>query len=153
VKPRISVFFQVFGVGEALGGLMLDALRESGLTPRDYAVYSLLEESGPLTPSEIRKATGAPLTTVSDWLRRYEDRGHLLRLENPEDGRSSLLSLTRRGRATWRRGSRAISPLFEATRSRLGASEEDVYSALALLRAALDETAWERQRPRTRARR
>jgi DNA-binding MarR family transcriptional regulator len=148
VVPRISVFFQVFGIGEALGALMLDALRESGLTPRDYAVYSLLEESGPLTPSEIKKATGAPLTTVSDWLRRYEDRGHVLRVENPEDGRSSLLSLTRSGRAVWRRGSRAISPVFEATRLRLGASEEDVYSALALLRAALDETARDLEGPR-----
>lgn len=79
-------------VAELLGD---PALAES------YGLMSLIGGAKEITPTEIAARLGVPVTTVSDRLRRLEDRGFAERRPNPDDGRSHLVSLTNEGRAAF----------------------------------------------------
>jgi DNA-binding MarR family transcriptional regulator len=72
-------------------------MAESPLKPDEYAVYSLLYDTGPITPSEMAQLLGMPATTMSDYARTMVERRHAIRHPNPEDQRSYRLALSRRG--------------------------------------------------------
>lgn len=95
-RRRVSLPFQIFRTSELNARLVSRALAPTGVRGEDFAVYSYLF-FGPMTLTELADGTGMPLTTVSGYVRRFEERGHVHREPNPEDGRSSLLSLTRPG--------------------------------------------------------
>ena len=79
------------------------AMADSPLTPEDFAVYSWLRLVGPVTPTQLAADLGMRQPTLSNYLRRMSERGHLRRRQHPEDGRSQLVSLTASGsRATVR---------------------------------------------------
>jgi DNA-binding MarR family transcriptional regulator len=54
--------------------------------------------------TETAAELGMPITTASDAIRRLEGRGHVQRVPNPEDGRSSLFVLSEAGQTVWRQG-------------------------------------------------
>lgn len=97
-RARVSLLFQLFRTSQLAHTLVSRALAETGVRGDDYAVYSYLL-FGPLTLTELADGTGMPLTTAAGYVKRFEERGHLLRAPNPEDGRSQLLSLTDEARA------------------------------------------------------
>ena len=86
---------------------LLDARtsQRTGVDSGFYGTLSVIGVWGPLTPSKVAELTGAPLTTVSDRLRRMVADGDVERVAHPGDGRSHLVQLTAK-RAT-RTGSRA----------------------------------------------
>lgn len=96
-RRRISLPFQIFRTSELNAKLVSRALAPTGLRGDDFAVYSYLFY-GPMTLTELADGTGMPLTTVSGYVKRFEDRGHITREPNPDDGRSHLLSLSPSGR-------------------------------------------------------
>ena len=51
----------------------------------------------PITPTELADLLGMPPTTLSSYVRRLEARRQVKRRPNPDDGRSSLLELTKLG--------------------------------------------------------
>src|SRR5262249_57369436 len=51
----------------------------------------------PVTPSRLSALLGTPPTTLSSQLARLERRRQIKRRPNPEDGRSSLVELTKLG--------------------------------------------------------
>ena len=140
---NISLLFDLFALNQRLRRLLSLALADAGLRADEYAVYSLLFEQGPLTATEMARRMGMPLTTVLDYLRAMDARGHLRRARHPRDGRAQQLSLTLAGTAEHRRTNRA----WEVMRVRLEASlpipQRDVRRALQALDdaviAALDE--------------
>ncbi|HEX2089316.1 MAG TPA: MarR family transcriptional regulator [Actinomycetota bacterium] len=138
-QQRVGVFFELFVANRMVGQVIERALAGTGLAPSDYAFYSALRDVGPLTPSELSSVLGAPLTTISEWVRRYEARGHLVRLSNPADGRSYLVALSRSGLTAWRAASRAVSPVFDDVRARFAMPEDQIRAALAAVDAALRE--------------
>jgi DNA-binding MarR family transcriptional regulator len=112
---RISLLFDLFVVSQRVRRLVGIALEDAELRADEYAVYSLLFEQGPLTATEMARRMGMPLTTVLDYARAMDERGHLRRDRHPRDGRAQQLSLTMAGTAAHRR----TNAYWEVMRARL----------------------------------
>jgi DNA-binding MarR family transcriptional regulator len=95
-----NLLFDVWLVSRATTALIDDAVRPSGLDADEFAVYSVLASSDGMTPSDLADWMAAPATTVSSYVRRFENRGHVERVANPEDRRSYRIQLTKAGRTT-----------------------------------------------------
>ncbi len=90
-----TLLLDVWLVSRSTHGLLDEALAPAGLTADEFAVYSMLRgsEEGS-TPSELAGWMAAPPTTVSSYVKRFEGRGHVERVPNPDDRRSYRLRLT-----------------------------------------------------------
>jgi DNA-binding MarR family transcriptional regulator len=73
-----------------------------GLTPTLTAALSTIERHGPLTPSELAEREGIRRPTVTRLIRGLEADGFVERAAAAHDGRSSLISITRDGKALLR---------------------------------------------------
>jgi DNA-binding MarR family transcriptional regulator len=105
----LSVLFDVFVTTQRVRQLLDLALAGGPLSPDEYAVYSAIDELGPLSATALSRTLGMPLTTVSDYVRALLDHGHATRRRDPRDRRAWLLSLTAEGEAAHR----ATAVLFE----------------------------------------
>jgi len=112
---RISLLFDLFVLNQRVRRLLAAALADVDLRADEYAVYSLLFEQGPLTASQMAQRMAMPLTTVLDYVRAMDGRGHLRRAQHPRDGRAQQLSLTLAGVTAHRRTNAA----WEAMRMQL----------------------------------
>ena len=124
------MLFDFFVASQRLRRVLTSALEPSGMRPDEYAVYSLLFESGPMTASEMSEGLGMPLTTLLEYLRAMCAAGHAVRTAHPFDGRAVDLSLSRAGVAAHRRANRR----WEAVRRRI---EGELEVPLPQLRRAL----------------
>lgn len=97
-RHRIGLLFQIYRTNELSSRLVRRALEPTGVRGDDYAVYSYLLY-GPMTLTELAEGIGMPLTTAAGYVRRLDDRGHIVKTPNPADGRSKLLALTEDSRA------------------------------------------------------
>lgn len=95
----MTVLFDVFALSRSVTRLLDDALVDVDLNGFDYAMTSMLRDQGRVSPTDIATWTGMTPTTVSGVLRRLQDRGYVDREPHPEDGRSSLATLTAAGTA------------------------------------------------------
>lgn len=93
----MSAMFDVFVLAHGVQELLRDAFAGAPLTPDEYAIYSQLFMNPHCTLSELATALAAPLTTVSDWIRTFDQRGHIRREVRPADRRSCGLALTEAG--------------------------------------------------------
>jgi DNA-binding MarR family transcriptional regulator len=143
VEVPDNVLFETWLVSRAATALLDDALGLAGLTADEFAVYSVLS-SGPVPPGELARWMAAPATTVSSYVRRFEQRGHVAREPNPDDGRSYLLRLTPEGRRVHRRAGQAFGPVLHEVEAVLGGDGRTVGRALGTLRDALDDVAGRR---------
>jgi DNA-binding MarR family transcriptional regulator len=73
------------------------------VTRAGYAVLRCLEEQGPLPLSEVARATAMDTAAASRQVKTLEADGFVQRDVAPDDGRVSVLQLTRAGRAVYRR--------------------------------------------------
>ena len=138
IERGISLPFDVFALSSRLGAYLEDALEGTGLRPVEYAVYSLMLEAGPRTPSELAAALGVPPSTMSGYLRPMFERGHAKRIPNPTDGRSFRVVLTDRGRGVHRAVHPAFSAADQAILDGLDLPADDVSDALTALADAID---------------
>jgi DNA-binding MarR family transcriptional regulator len=140
-----TILFDVFAANQKRERLIEEALAGTDLPPEDYPLYVFLGTTGPVTPTEVARELGMPLSTLLFRMRRLEERRHVGRVPNPDDGRSYLLRLTPTGERllAWAR------PLFRAralaVEARLG---EERVSALRQALRELGE-AIERERQAT----
>jgi len=116
-------------------------LKLEGVDSDFYGTLSVIGAFGPLTPSELATRTGAPLTTVSDRIRRMVDDGDAERIPNPDDGRSHLVRLTGDGDARWRRGWPALQATIKQISDNLDSPVDEVHDSIDALIAAL-RRAW-----------
>jgi DNA-binding MarR family transcriptional regulator len=79
------------------------AAEASGLTPTSTAALATIERHGPLTPSELAEIERVKRPTVTRTLGCLEREGLVERTPDPDDGRSSLVSLNGAGRERLRR--------------------------------------------------
>jgi len=128
-----TILLDVFAANQKRERLIAEALAETDLPPEDHPVYVYIGVEGPLTPTELARALGMPLSTVLFRMRRLQRRGHAERIPNPEDGRSYLLRLTPSGE----RLLAFARPLFRARALAVEARLGD--ERVAALREALDE--------------
>jgi DNA-binding MarR family transcriptional regulator len=136
-ERRISLLFDVFVLNQHLRSLLARALEGTGMSPDQYAVYSLLFEAGPLAPTDMATRMGMPLSTVLDYLRPMLKRRHASRRRHPSDGRSYLVALTAQGMAAFYRTNAAWNEAIERLEPAITMPVADVRRAL----HALDDAA------------
>src|SRR5262245_35915286 len=73
------------------------------LTPTSAAALATVERHGPLTPSELAAIERVKRPTATRTLRVLGEAGLVERTPDPVDGRSTLVSITARGRERLRR--------------------------------------------------
>lgn len=94
-----SLLFDFFAAGQRIRTLLSAAMATAPLRPDEYAVYSVLVDQGPSSPTAMARAVGMPPTTMSHYVRAMSERGHIERRTNPRDRRSAVLALTPAGRS------------------------------------------------------
>lgn len=92
-----TILLDVFTANEKGKRLIEAALAGTSLPPEDYSLYVYVGAEGPMTPTRLAHELAMPLSTVLFRIRRLEERGHVERVPNPDDGRSYLLRLTPSG--------------------------------------------------------
>ncbi len=112
----------------------------SPLRPEEYAVYSVVFDRGPVTPTEMAGFLGIPLTTALDYVRAMSRRGDIQRKRHPDDGRSYLVSLTEAGRRSHREAGRAFERAMAPLAANLAIDPREVRRVLEALGAAMDTT-------------
>ena len=129
-QRQISLLFDVFVLNQRLRTLLSTALAGTGMRPDEYAVYSLLFEGGPLTPTDMARQMGMPLTTVLDYARAMNARGHVSRSAHANDGRAYQLRLTPSGLAAFHVASAAWNRSLSRLEPSLAMPVRDVRRAL-----------------------
>ncbi len=106
--------------------------QELGLAIAQVPVLYALREGASLTQKELASLARIEQPTMAQLLGRMERDGLILRAANPDDQRSSLISLTKRAR---KRLPRAKEILLEGNAEALrGFTEEEVATLCGLLR-------------------
>lgn len=134
-----NVLFDVWLVSRAVHSLVDDAIRSAGLDADEYAIYSVLAAGDPLTPTELALWMSAPPTTVSSYIKRFEKRGHMVRVTNPDDGRSHRLQLTAEGQLAHRQASKLYRPVLAEVELRLEGQADQTHQRLQALHQVIDE--------------
>jgi DNA-binding MarR family transcriptional regulator len=140
-ERRISLAFDIFAVNQRLGAYLDRALAGTGVRPSEYAVYSLMLEAGPRTPSELAAMLGVPASTLSTYLTAMLGRGHARRIRNPADGRSVRVVLTDPGRAVVRRVNPAFTRAARLLEGTLDRPVDEVRAVLLELGQAIERAA------------
>ena len=135
---RTSLLFDVFALGQSVGRLLSEAMRDGPLTPAEYAVYSAIFELEAASPTALSARLGMRLTTFTDQLRAIEGRGHAARVDNPADRRSYRVVLTAAGLGAHRAANRAFERADAAFRAGLPEGEGPAKAALRTIREASD---------------
>lgn len=136
MASALSILFELFAASQKTKVLLNEAMSESPLTPTEYAVYSLIEVEGKITPTAMKERMGLPVTTLLDHLHEMESRGHSHRSPNPGDGRSYLVSLTSAGRGAHREAAGQFHQAMSRLLGHLDADESEVRAALVALGSA-----------------
>jgi len=152
IAPRLSILGDVFVLDRLTAEIMARALEKHPIGGAEFAIYSFLFRYGPMTITELAQAAVLPLPSVSKTLSRLEGLGHISRVENPEDGRSTLVDLTDAGAALHSAAGADFKRCLDDVMERLGGSADVVRWGLrrleAALRAALGEEASVDDEPR-----
>lgn len=75
--------------------------RDHGLTPSEWRTMAILAESGKIPATEIVERSSMDKVSVSRAVKRMHERGLLEKSCNLEDGRSTLLALSSKGRGVY----------------------------------------------------
>jgi DNA-binding MarR family transcriptional regulator len=73
------------------------------LSPSQVAALATIERHGPLSPSEVADRERIKRPTATRVVRLLQSAGLIERVQDPDDGRASILSITGEGRVLLRR--------------------------------------------------
>ncbi len=97
-----QLFLKAATTSQLVGRIVDAQVEPLGIPGYLVALLTHVRDLAPVSPSGVSAGSGAPLTTLRDNTQRLVDRGLVERVQNPDDGRSYLLVLTRRGEAVTR---------------------------------------------------
>jgi DNA-binding MarR family transcriptional regulator len=138
VQP--GLFLQAFIVAQLTSSVIDTVVEGSAVTASEFALTSWLNVTGGATPTEAAHELGLSPTTLSAMIDRLVRKGQLRRARHPEDGRSYILELTAKGRATnARNGERFVRRLGEL-QANLDGEPEAILDAMRRLEAGLRAT-------------
>lgn len=132
-----NIFIDIWLIASLADRLVAEILEDSGLSVDEFAMYGLISDLAPITAADLVRATGRSPTTVSSLVRRCEARGELVRVDNPEDARSSLLELTPAGYEAMGGTVPHLVDSIEEINARLGGRHASVRDSLRELDQAL----------------
>jgi DNA-binding MarR family transcriptional regulator len=135
VKP--GLLLQPVVLSQLAGRLVEEVTAGSELVGVEFAVASWLGVRETATPTELSRELGMAPTTLSAVIDRLLRKGQVRKRPNPDDGRSYLLELTAKGRATNARNGARFNAVITRVRAELEAAEEDVLETMRVLEAAL----------------
>jgi DNA-binding MarR family transcriptional regulator len=145
--PRLALVPGIHRATHRIGLFLEDARPALGVTQGEAHLLAHLFEAGPSSVAELHRAFAHKRSSLTSYLDRLEEGGHVLRLSHPEDRRSFLVSLTSRGSTLARRICQRLLLLEASAMRTLGTSEvRAVGLALKALEAAAEAS------PRTPAR-
>jgi DNA-binding MarR family transcriptional regulator len=120
-------------------------LRAAGVVPSEYGFLSFVGTLQPVTRTKLTEASGLRRTTVRDVVKRLIDRGHVMEVPNPKDGRSTLLVLTPDGREIYDKGQPAIRRVLEAIDEALGGKLDEHEETVWRVRNVVQELMGDRE--------
>jgi DNA-binding MarR family transcriptional regulator len=130
VKIKPGLLLQPYVLAQLAGAIVDRAVSGSGVTASEYAVTSWLNVRGSATPSQLAHELGIPPTTLSSMLDRLVRKKQLRRVRHPDDGRSALLELTPRGKATILQNNERLRRMLQAVRTNLDDDPEEILETL-----------------------
>jgi DNA-binding MarR family transcriptional regulator len=137
VKPQPGLFLQPHVLDELVGRVIQRVVEGSEVSGAEYAVTSWLNVVERATPTQLADDIGLSATTLSAMIERLVGKGQVRRAANPEDGRSYLLELTPRGKATNARNAARFEVEMAAVRDHLEGDPDQILAAMRALEAAL----------------
>jgi MarR family transcriptional regulator for hemolysin len=106
--PEASASFWINRASRALLKRHESRLRPLGFGMSQMPVLQALEQHGPLSQKELARRAKVEQPTMAEMLARMERDGVVERSPDPDDGRASLVSLTRRARLRLEKGRGAL---------------------------------------------
>jgi DNA-binding MarR family transcriptional regulator len=140
VKVQPGLFLQPFVVAQLIGAVIEGVVTGSGITAAEYAVVSWLNVVERATPGELARQLGLSPTTLSAMIERLVRKRQVRRVRHPDDGRSYVLELTAKGKATNARNAERFAVAIAALRENLDGDPEEILAALRSLEDALRRT-------------
>ena len=132
-----TLLFDVWVVANSTRALLDRALRPSGLSAEDFALYSAIRRDGGVTPTELSSLMALPPTTVSSMIARLERRGHVRRARNPADARSYRIELSPSGQAAHGAAGELFTPVLGRVEAALSIPPGRARAALAAINSAV----------------
>jgi DNA-binding MarR family transcriptional regulator len=136
LERQADLLQELYTTGVLVGLLVDEELERAGIPQAQFAFIGWVTRLQPVTPSRLAAESGLPPTTVRDYIRRLVQRGDARKVPNPDDGRSYLLVLTRRGQAVADRGWPAVVAAYERLANHLERSPGEQLAVARELRAA-----------------
>ncbi len=132
-----TLLFDVWVAANSTRALLDQALRPSGLSAEEFALYSAIRRDGGITPTELASLMALPPTTISSIVARLQRRGHIQRAANPGDARSYRIELTAAGRAAHEAAAALFAPVLGRVQAALSLPAEQARATLAAITAAV----------------
>ena len=139
-KERPDLNFEAMGVGLKLDiiatttmGLASDKIADLGINLGEFDVLATLRRNGKngvLTPTEIASAAMVSPSGLTHRLTQLEKMGHIIRQNDPNDRRSSLVRLTPQGRKIADQAIERISQHATQSLSSFSADEVEALNAM-----------------------
>jgi DNA-binding MarR family transcriptional regulator len=136
--PNRHLYLQTATTSQYVGQIVEQQLAPLGVPPSLIALVTHVRDLEPVSPSTLARVAGTPTTTLRDNIQRLVDRRLVRRVPNPADGRSYLLRITARGRATLEAADPALLAAYLALEERLPRPREEYEQLLEELNAALE---------------
>ena len=140
VKERPDLNFEAMGVGLKLDiiatttmGQTSDKIADLGINLGEFDVLATLRRNGKngvLTPTEIASAAMVSPSGLTHRLTQLEKMGHIIRQDDPNDRRSSLVRLTPQGRKIADQAIERISQHATQSLSSFSVDEVEALSAV-----------------------
>ena len=137
--PNRQLFLKASTTAQYVGRILDEQLSPIGIPGFLLALLTHVRDNAPVSPSTVSLASGVPATTLRDNIQRLVDRRLVRRIPNPDDRRSYLLVLTRRGEAVTRAADPALLEAYLALEQRLQLPLEQYEVMLDELNDALQE--------------
>ena len=117
--PNRQLFLKASTTAQYVGRILDEQLSPIGIPGFLLALLTHVRDNAPVSPSTVSLASGVPATTLRDNIQRLVDRRLVRRIPNPDDRRSYLLVLTRRGETVLQAADPALLEAYLALERRL----------------------------------
>jgi DNA-binding MarR family transcriptional regulator len=138
--PNRQLFLKAATTAQYVGQIVDAQLKPVGIPGFLLALLTHVRDNAPVSPSTVSRASGVPMTTLRDNIQRLVDRGLVRRVPHPDDRRSYLLEITRRGEAVTRAADPALLEAYLALEQNLPRPLGYYEQVLDELNEALEET-------------
>ena len=119
------LFLQAATTSQYVGQIVDHQLAPVGIPGFLLAILTHVGDQSPVSPTEISRVSGAPMTTLRDNIQRLVDRKLVRRAPNAADGRSYLVRLTPRGGAVTQAAGDALLEAYLALERHLPRPREE----------------------------